>query len=112
MRENLFNAEKSKRQNRQIKAIRKDLIIKIKKGNVMKMNRIIEILNEIKPGESINESTRLIDGKIIDSLAMISLVAELSDEFDVDITAQDIIPENFETPAAILKMIERLENED
>ena len=43
---------------------------------------------------------------------MISLVAELSDEFDVDITAQDIIPENFETPAAILKMIERLENED
>ena len=33
-------------------------------------------------------------------------------EFDVDITAQDIIPENFETPAAILKMIERVENED
>ena len=42
------------------------------------------------------------------------VVQNLSDdyEFDVDITAQDIIPENFETPAAILKMIERLENED
>ena len=54
----------------QIKAIRKDLIIKIKKGNVMKMKRIIEILNEIKPGESINESTRLIDDKIIEEFKL------------------------------------------
>ena len=58
------------------------------------------------------DSTRLIDDKIVDSLAMITLVAELSDEFDVEITARDIVPENFETPAAIKQMIERLEDED
>ncbi len=76
------------------------------------MEQLIEILKNLKPGVEFNENTRLIDEKIFDSLAMISLVAELSDEFDVDITAVDIIPENFETPAAILAMIERLEEED
>lgn len=76
------------------------------------MEKIIEIIKAIKPGADVNESTRLVDDKILDSLAMISLVAELSDEFDVEITARDIVPENFETPAAIKKMIERLEDED
>lgn len=76
------------------------------------MERIIDIIKDIKPGVQVCDSTRLIDDKIVDSLAMITLVAELSDEFDVEITARDIVPENFETPAAIKQMIERLEDED
>ncbi|MBQ7202387.1 MAG: acyl carrier protein [Eubacterium sp.] len=76
------------------------------------MQTIIDIIKEIKPGVAIDENTRLLDEKIIDSLAMVSLVAELGDEFDVDITARDILPENFETVKAIKAMIERLEDED
>lgn len=76
------------------------------------MEQLIEILENLKPGVDFDVNTRLIDEKIFDSLAMISLVAELSDEFAVDITAVDIIPENFETPAAIWAMIERLADED
>lgn len=76
------------------------------------MDTIIEIIKELRPGAVIEESTRLIDDKILDSLSMISLVAELGDEFDVEITAQDIIPENFATVGAIHKLIERLEDED
>ncbi|MFR5876190.1 MAG: acyl carrier protein [Eubacterium sp.] len=76
------------------------------------METIIEIIKELKPGAVIDENTRLIDDKILDSLAMISLIAELGDEFDVEITAQDIVPENFETVSSIYKMIERLEAED
>ena len=76
------------------------------------MEKIIDIIKEIKPGVAIDENTKLLDDKILDSLAIVSLVAELSDEFDVDITARDIMPENFATPAAIKAMIERLEDED
>lgn len=76
------------------------------------MEELIEILENLKPGVAFNADTRLIGDKIFDSLAMISLVAELSDEFAVDITAVDIVPENFETPAAIWAMIERLAEED
>lgn len=76
------------------------------------MEKIIEIIKEIKPGAVIDKSTKLVEDKVLDSLAMISLVAELSDEFDVEITAQDIVPENFATVQAIADMIERLEDED
>lgn len=76
------------------------------------METIIDIIKELKPGVDIDVTTKLIDEKILDSLAMISLVAELGDEFDVEITAQDIVPENFATVEAIYEMIERLEDED
>ena len=76
------------------------------------METIIKIIQSLRPAANIDENTRLIDEKILDSLAMISLVAELSDEFDVEITAQDIIPENFETVRAIYAMLERLDDED
>lgn len=76
------------------------------------MERIIDIIKEIKPAAVIDENTKLLDEHILDSLAMISLVAELSDEFDVEISAVDIVPENFETVSAIYALIERLEDED
>ncbi len=76
------------------------------------METIIEIIQGIKPGVSIDENTRLLDQKILDSLAMVALVAELSDEFDVDIRATDVVPENFATVKDINALIERLEDED
>lgn len=76
------------------------------------METIIEIIEGLKPGVTVTEDTRLLDDHVIDSLAMITLVSELSDEFDVDITAKDIIPENFATVKDIKNLIDRLEDED
>lgn len=76
------------------------------------MEKIIEIIKGLKPGVDVDENTRLLDDHVIDSLAMISLVSELDDEFDVEISAKDIVPENFATVSAIFSLIERLEDED
>lgn len=76
------------------------------------MDKIIEIIKTIKPVANLDENTSLIQDKIIDSLSMIRLVAELEDEFDVEISARDIVPENFENVPAIYNLIERLEDED
>ncbi len=76
------------------------------------MEKIIEILKGIRPGTAIDENTRLLDSKIIDSMAMISLVSELSDTFDIDISATDVVPENFDTPASIAALVKRLEEEE
>ena len=76
------------------------------------MESLIEILKNLKPDVDFDENTELIKNKIFDSLGMISLVAELSDEFDVEITAEEIVPENFETVKSIYNMINRLEDED
>ena len=76
------------------------------------MEELIEVLKSVKPGDDFTEDTELIKNKVFDSLAMIQLVAELSDEFDVEITAEDIVPENFESVKSIYNMIKRLEDED
>lgn len=76
------------------------------------MDRLIEILSELKPDVNFTRDTRLVDDKIFDSLGMISLVAELSDEYDIEISPMDIVPENFETVETLYEMIERLADED
>ena len=76
------------------------------------MERIIEIIKEIKPTAVVDENTRLLDDHVLDSLSMVSLVSELCDEYDVDITPVDVVPENFATVKDIASMIERLEDED
>ena len=76
------------------------------------MEKIIEIIEGLKPGVTVYENTKLLDEHVIDSLAMITLVSELCDEFDVDITAKDIVPENFATVKDIKNLIDRLEDED
>ena len=76
------------------------------------MDTIIKLLKSIKPTAEINETTELINDCIIDSLSMIMLVNALCNEFDVDITAKDITPENFATPLTIYNLISRIEDED
>ena len=75
------------------------------------MEKLIEILEDIHPDVDYETCTDLIDGPILDSLSIISLVAELEDEFDITIPAVDIIPANFNSAAAMWKMIERLSEE-
>lgn len=53
----------------------------------------------------------MIDDHILTSLDVLSLVAELEDEFDVTIPTVEIIPSNFNSVDAIAAMVERLQEE-
>ena len=75
------------------------------------MEKLIEILNEIEEGVDYENCTTLIDSNILDSLAIISLVAEIEEEFDVQIPTVEIIPENFNSAQAIWNLIEKLQEE-
>lgn len=76
------------------------------------MEELIEILEDIKPGVDFESETALVDDGILDSLAIIRLVNEISDEFDVEIQVTDLVPENFNSAQAIMDLINRLEDED
>lgn len=58
------------------------------------MERLIEILEDIKPEIDYKECQDLIDAHHLDSLSIISLIAELEDEFDITIPAIEIVPAN------------------
>ncbi len=75
------------------------------------MEELFKVLERIKPGVDFRNNTSLIDDEILDSFDIVTLVAELDEEFDVQITAKDILPENFNSAEAMYKLIEKLEEE-
>ena len=78
----------------------------------MMKEQIIEILEDIQPEADYETCQTLIDDHILTSLDVLSLVAELEDEFDVTIPTVEIIPSNFNSVDAIAAMVERLQEED
>ncbi|MDO4477924.1 MAG: acyl carrier protein [Lachnospiraceae bacterium] len=73
--------------------------------------RLLEILEDIEPGVDYEHCDTLVDDHILTSLAIISLIAELEEEFDITIPTTEIIPENFNSAAGMWEMIERLGEE-
>ena len=54
---------------------------------------ILDILQELHEDVDFENEEQLVDDKILDSFDLVTLVAELGEEFDVEITAKDF--ENF-----------------
>ncbi len=75
------------------------------------MERLIEILEELQPDVDFNTADNLIDGRILDSLTILSLVAEIEEEFDVEIPTVEIIPSNFNSAKSIWALIEKLQEQ-
>lgn len=75
------------------------------------MDRIIEILQTVHPEVDYETETGLIDKRIFDSFDVVTVVGELMDEFDIEITAEHMVPENFNSAKAISDLVRSLEEE-
>ena len=73
------------------------------------MEELMTILSEIRPDVDFETETKLIDNHLLDSFAIISLVSELEDAFDIEVDAAEMTPENFNSAEAIWKMVQRLQ---
>ncbi|HHX55456.1 MAG TPA: acyl carrier protein [Clostridiales bacterium] len=76
------------------------------------MEELLEILEELHPEINFEEHDRLIDDKVLDSFDIITLIAEINDEYDVAIPVEHIIPENFNSAKTLYQLIEKLLDED
>ena len=76
------------------------------------MEELMDILQEFEPGVDFEHCTDLIDGKILNSLEILSLVAEIEDVFDITIPTVEIVPANFNSAQAMWNMICRLQEEE
>jgi len=74
------------------------------------MEKINEILEKVRPGVDFHNAKNLIEEGVLDSFDIVMLVGELNDEFDIQITVEDLLPENFNSVEAISKLVLRLEN--
>ena len=72
------------------------------------MEKLLDILMEIDDSIDRKAQKALVNDRLLDSFAVISLIAELEEQFDIEIEAAEIIPENLNSVDAIWKMIQRL----
>lgn len=74
------------------------------------MNELLEILKEVNEDVDFENCDTLIDDGILDSFDIVSIVGELNDAFDIEITPADIIPDNFNSAQAMWDMVQRLQD--
>jgi len=72
------------------------------------LEEIIAMLKEVHPEVDYMAEDKLIDKRIFDSFDVVNIVGELMDEYDVEITAEHMIPENFNSAQAITALVEGL----
>ncbi len=72
------------------------------------MEKLLEILNEIRPDVDFETEKALIDDGIIDSFDVVNIVSELADAFHVKITVRHLKPENFNSAEAMWALVQTL----
>lgn len=75
------------------------------------MEELIRIMSEVRPDIDFRTATTLIDDDMLDSLNIISIVTEANDFFGIEINVNDLLPENFNSAAALYELITKLQNE-
>lgn len=74
----------------------------------MIIEQVKAILKDVKPTGDLTQIEDIIEGGYLDSFELMSLIAQLSDVFGIEIDVDEIVPENFNSVAAIAAMVERL----
>lgn len=75
------------------------------------MEKLIAILSSLHPDVDFKTNDSLIDDGILDSLDIVTLVTEINAAFDVIIPAEEVVPENFNSAAALMELITKLDEE-
>ena len=73
--------------------------------------RLLEILEDIRPDVDFLTEKHLIDGKVLQSFDIVTLVSEINDEFDIEIGPRELTADNFNSIDSIIQMIERLQDD-
>ena len=71
------------------------------------MSKVTDILNEVFDDESYRTCENLVETGLVDSFEMMEIVEALEDEFDIEISGRDIIPENFANVGTIEALVEK-----
>ncbi len=70
--------------------------------------RILELMGEALPQIDFTASDTLVDDGVLDSLSIVTLVSELSLEYDVIFDLNELTPENLNSIDAIVETVKRL----
>ena len=70
------------------------------------MNDFIAMLKKIKPNVDFENEDALVDDGILESLDIITIIAEIADKYDVIIPSDEITSDNFNSAEALYELVE------
>lgn len=76
------------------------------------MEDLLKLLAELKPEIDFETEKELIDEGLLESFDVITLIAEIEDQFGIEIPAEEIVPENFNSAEGIWDLMERIKGEE
>lgn len=76
------------------------------------MEELMELLTALKPEIDFEVEQELIDEGLLDSFDVITLIAEIEDQFGIEVPAEEIIPENFNCAESIWRLLEQIRGEE
>jgi D-alanine--poly(phosphoribitol) ligase subunit 2 len=71
------------------------------------MEKIFTILSDIRPDLDFGQEKFLVEGGLIDSFDIVSIISELNDAFEINIRVSDLKPENFNSIEALESLVQR-----
>lgn len=72
--------------------------------------KILSILKELQPAFEFEDGVDFVEAGYLDSFDIIQLVSMLESDFNILISALDIVPENFNSVDAIRQLVEKSPN--
>lgn len=75
------------------------------------MEQLYEILEGVRADVDFRTEKKLIDDSVLDSFDIIAIVGELNEAFDVEISVEELLPENFNSAEAMMELIKKLQEE-
>ncbi len=78
----------------------------------MTKEEILEIAKEIRSDLDWEHETSLMDDDKLDSFDVVGIAGELMDKYDIEITVDDVEPENFNSIDCIFDLVQRKLEED
>ena len=75
------------------------------------MEALLNILSELHPDVDFLAEEHLVDNQILDSFDIVTIVAEIDAEYDVQIPAEELIPENFNSAKSLYALVQKLQDE-
>ena len=70
---------------------------------------LLSILSDLHPDVDFETNEGLIDDGVLDSLDIVSIISEINAELDITIPPEEIVPENFNSAAALTALLVRLD---
>jgi acyl carrier protein len=73
------------------------------------MEKLLEILQGIRPDVDFVNEKSLIDDGILDSFDVVSIISELDDAFGVQVRITELDPDNFNSAEAIWALVQSMQ---